>query len=390
MEIRHSSILAWLLDPRETHGLSDKFLRAFLCEALRDQPSFHGPTALDVAQADLRDAEVRREWQNIDVFILLPQLKWAFIVENKFHSSQHEGQLRTYAERVKSIFEPQEGLLKIRGVFLTLYNENPQDESYAPLNYHTVASVLSDLIADSLGTIQSEVNIFIRHYIEIIEEAAGMNDERKQMEALARQLYRSHKKVLDFILDHGVSTDFALAVDATFGDGLYEGDQFQLEGQNFYFHAHGNHNVSFLPSSWTDALGDQLHWKGCEKWWAGFPLICWIQLYAEPESASGRLLLYAEVGPISDHAFRSRLIAAIKEAAEANDERKISFQRNAADPGKKYSKFLKGNEVDVRDIQNIEEIEKAIKTLLRQFYPVFKIVADLLPEFTEYGYIPES
>ncbi|MDK1492465.1 PD-(D/E)XK nuclease family protein [Sinorhizobium sp. 7-81] len=105
MEIRHSSILAWLLDPRETHGLSDRFLRGFLCEAMRGQSALGSPTALEIAQADLRDAEVRREWQQIDIFVLLPRLNWAFVIENKFHSSQHEGQLAKYAERVKSIFE---------------------------------------------------------------------------------------------------------------------------------------------------------------------------------------------------------------------------------------------------------------------------------------------
>ncbi|MFN7093346.1 MAG: PD-(D/E)XK nuclease family protein [Allorhizobium sp.] len=127
MEIRHSAILAWLLDPRETHGLQDKFLRTFLCEAMRGQGHMGSPTALEISQADLRDADVRREWQSIDIFILLPRLNWAFIIENKFQSNQHEGQLAKYAERVKSIFEPYEGALKVRGIFLTLYEEPPQE-----------------------------------------------------------------------------------------------------------------------------------------------------------------------------------------------------------------------------------------------------------------------
>lgn len=37
MEIRHSAILAWLLDPAESHGLEDKFLKAFLGEAFADR-----------------------------------------------------------------------------------------------------------------------------------------------------------------------------------------------------------------------------------------------------------------------------------------------------------------------------------------------------------------
>ena len=52
MEIRHSAILAWLLDPKESHGLDDKFLKAFLGEALRGQNALGFPTAIDVARAE--------------------------------------------------------------------------------------------------------------------------------------------------------------------------------------------------------------------------------------------------------------------------------------------------------------------------------------------------
>ena len=33
-EIRHSNFLAWLLDPNETHGMNDYFLKEFLKEVL--------------------------------------------------------------------------------------------------------------------------------------------------------------------------------------------------------------------------------------------------------------------------------------------------------------------------------------------------------------------
>ncbi len=33
MEIRHSAILAWLLDPQESYGMGDQFLKAFLAKA---------------------------------------------------------------------------------------------------------------------------------------------------------------------------------------------------------------------------------------------------------------------------------------------------------------------------------------------------------------------
>ena len=88
MEVRHSNILGWLLDPLESHGLSDRFLRAFLAEALKGESGKGHPTALDIIQADLRDIEVRREWQHIDLFLLSRRNNWVFIIEN-CPSSEH-------------------------------------------------------------------------------------------------------------------------------------------------------------------------------------------------------------------------------------------------------------------------------------------------------------
>ncbi|UIY30980.1 PD-(D/E)XK nuclease family protein [Neorhizobium galegae] len=277
MEIRHSAILAWLLDPRETHGLQDKFLRAFLCESMRGQSHLGSPTALDISQADLRDADVRREWQNIDIFILLPRLNWVFIIENKIYSNQHEGQLAKYAESVRSIFEPYEGALKVRGVFLTLFDEAPQDDSYAPIQYATICEILPNLIEKSAETLRNDVSVFLHHYVDIIKDQAGMSDELNKMTGLARQLYRSHRKVLDFIMEHGATTDFVLAVESVFGENRAYLEEFEVENQKFAFSEHNNYQVSFLPASWIENIGAELSWEGCEHWWAGYPLICWLE-----------------------------------------------------------------------------------------------------------------
>lgn len=386
MEIRHSAILAWLLDPRETHGFSDKFLRAFLCEAMRGQSALGSPTALEISQADLRDAEVRREWQNIDIFILLPRLNWAFIVENKFHSSQHEGQLAKYAERVQSIFEPQEGALKVRGIFLTLHDEDPEDESYAPIQYGAICEILPTLIKTEAEVVRADVAVFVKHYIEIIREAIGVSDDLKEMEMLARDLYRSHRKVLDFVMEHGATTDFVMAVEAITGHDPDYGDEFTVDGQRFTFNFHNNVQLSFLPSAWIKNLGgDDTEWDGCENWWAGYPLVCWCQIFPDSEGASGRLRLFAEVGPISDHEFRRDLIEAISDAGLKN----VRFQRGAAEPGKKYSKFLKNADVQINDVQNIEEIERGIRALLKKFEPVHKGVSPILTRFAHHG-VPDD
>lgn len=385
MEIRHSAILAWLLDPRETHGLEDRFLRTFLCEAMRGQGQMGSPTALEISQADLRDADVRREWQNIDIFILLPRLNWVFIIENKFDSNQHEGQLAKYAERVRSIFEPYEGALKVRGIFLTLYEEPPQDESYVPIQYSAISEILPALLEQRGETIRRDVAMFIGHYVEIIREATGMSSERNEMEGLARQLYRSHRKVLEFIMEYGAATDFVLAVDAAFGENLKYGEPFELEKHTFMYSDHNHHLASFLPWSWVEDIDDDLSWEGCETWWAGYPLICWVQLSEDVDSGTGRLSIYAEVGPLSNHEFRKGLIERISEMARQDGTKLVGFQKGSTEPGKRYSKFLKNNSVQISDPQSIDELEKAIQTLFRRFNPVFDLLAPVLKEFEHFG-----
>ena len=88
-ERTHSNILSWLLNPQENHGLGDTFLKAFLSEALRDPRNTHRPSrpsAIEVSQADLKDAEIKREWKRIDFFIRSPKNGWVFVIENKFGS----------------------------------------------------------------------------------------------------------------------------------------------------------------------------------------------------------------------------------------------------------------------------------------------------------------
>lgn len=116
MEIRHSAILAWLLNPQETHGLGDKFLKAFVSEALRGHHAAMQPSALKVSQADMMDAEVRREWRHIDILIISPANKWIFVIENKFDSGQHTNQLNRYLDLVRSTFS-KDDFSHIRGIF---------------------------------------------------------------------------------------------------------------------------------------------------------------------------------------------------------------------------------------------------------------------------------
>lgn len=385
MEIRHSAILAWLLDSNETHGFGDRFLKAFLAEAMRGHVSHGNPTALEISQSDLRDAEIRREWLNIDILILSRGNSWAFIVENKFDSKQRKDQLSGYVSKVRKIYQTKKEL-KIQGVFLTLWDEEPEDQHYAPINYQIICSILERLIDQKSQFLSAEVDTFIRHYLDIIKEATGMNEETQKLEILARQLYLKHKRVLDFIIEHGASTDFATAARMLFGDNPERGAVVKIEKSEYVFGTLSSNRVSLLPKLWYKAFGNgQYGWSGCENWWIGFPLIIWLTLTNDSDGTGGQLRLHAEVGPISDYEFRKSLISKIQEISTSKDLRRVRFQNGAANLGKRYSKFLKDNSLKIDDTNDPDGISKAMTRLLEKFEQDFEAIAEILPQFLRYG-----
>lgn len=370
-EIRHSAILAWLLDPSETHGLGDEFLKSFLAQTLKGESKKGKPTALDISQSELRDTEVRLEWEHIDILIINTSHKWAFVVENKFHSKQHSDQLRRYREKIEKYFPG----TSIRGIFLTLKDEDPEDNQYLPIKYEAVCELLSHLLQRYTSQLAPEVKTFLKHYLETIEEAAGMSKQFDEMETLAKELYRNHKKVLDFVIEHGSSSEFAMAAKDLFGEDADQFNETTINEHRFVFSGLSNDTVSFLPSSWyTPLKGKNLIWAGCENWWAGFPVIAFIKLIKKSEDGTGLIRLYAEVGPIENNEERSSLIDHIAKIAEDMSCKNISFQRGASEKGRRYSRFLRNNSIKVEDTQDAESIAKAIKELLKKFQPEFDIV----------------
>ncbi|WP_336946915.1 PD-(D/E)XK nuclease family protein [Asaia sp. HN010] len=384
-EIRHSAILGWLLSPQETHGLGDKFLKSFLAEALRGHHESMRPSALDVSQADMMDAEIRREWRNIDIFISTQRNGWLFIVENKFDSLQHDNQLERYKNTVRSIFDKEE-YPYLRGIFLTLWDEDPEDEDYAPIQYGAICRILEQKAFSKRNFLPPEVETFLRHYLEIIKEASGMSEERKTLERLARQLYRDHKRVLDFIVENGKTTDFSIACEAVFGEDLECLAKMTVSDDEFIFNSSDSNTFSFLPADWFHALsGEDYYWHGCENWWMGFPVITWLQLTTNSDGTSGQVRIFAEVGPISNYEFRKELIEKIVEASKEHKLTRIGFQRGATDEGKKYSKMLKKNSFPIDDIHDNDKISAAIKKALRSFKEEFAVIGAILPQFVQHG-----
>jgi len=140
-EIRHSAMIAWLLDPCAKHRFGSRFLRAFL----RD-------TFPDVPLEPLEDAQIRCEVARgecrADIVIVLPSCGVTIIVENKVDAVEGERQCDILFE----CFGKDEGA---RFLFLTPSGTAPTTatgeakDAFKSLGYAAVRTMLETVLRET-------------------------------------------------------------------------------------------------------------------------------------------------------------------------------------------------------------------------------------------------
>ena len=195
-ELRHSSFLAYLLDPQESHGINDIFLKKFLQNVFNDDKSL-GRDAFDVEFVGAEQSEILREWRNIDILIVMPDD--VIIIENKVDSKDHSNQLARY----KAIAEEHFPRRKKHFVYLTPFGSTPTGKNapqeYITYSYDAIANDLQKITRLYGERISSKILYLIEDYIKTIRVEITMNDELNDM---ALKVYRAHKDTLDFIFEN--------------------------------------------------------------------------------------------------------------------------------------------------------------------------------------------
>ncbi|RAL95200.1 hypothetical protein [Agrobacterium sp. MS2] len=213
-----------------------------------------------------------------------------------------------------------------------------------------------------------------------------MSKRRSETENLARQLYRDQRNVLDLIREPRAGLGFEPAVHRLFGDNPEQGKIVRIGNREFKYSSRAKNLVSFLPARWHEELDKTKDaWLGCENWWAGYPLIVWVEIRTSDDGTTGHLTLNAEVGPVSNHKVRKGIIEAIKVAASGNGLERIQFPAGASDKGRLYSRFLWKNKIAVNDIRSTDEMERRFAELVVGFEPEFDMIASVIPQFLSFN-----
>ncbi|MFE1747425.1 PD-(D/E)XK nuclease family protein [Coleofasciculus sp. H7-2] len=278
-EIRHSNFLAFLLNPSGTHRLGDTFLKRFLKRILLnvEKPQV-SPVEIDVA--NLLDAEVRREWKNIDVLVYSPSSRVVCVIENKVGSQEHSDQLRRYREIILKEFKGYRHIF----IYLTPEGQTPvsEDDSKVWLvhSYDKIAELIDDTCRRYQSTIGSEIYTLMSHYSSLIRRHIAKDSEIAE---LCRKIYKQHKQALDLIYEH--RPNLASEV-ADFAKKLIQ--DAESHGLRLDSYSNSKNLVRFCVAEWDDFPFQ----RTCNNW-AGSKRILRFEFKVEPSE----VILVLTIGP---------------------------------------------------------------------------------------------
>lgn len=353
-EIRHSNMLGWLLDPAESHGLRDVFLRRILSNILLEcGADIAGLSAAQVELMDFNDIEVRREWMHIDVLVIDRGNELALLIENKIGASESPGQLARYREAVAREFPT----FTLVPVFLTLEGESCEDQEagkYIAYSHARLLGVLDRIIEQRRKQMPEAVATFLDHYTNTLRRLTMQDNALVE---LCKKIYRKHAEAIKLIVEYGEINVFSQLADEII---CRDADCEILQT--------GRSGLHFIPISWAQVVPENSTvWKGYFK--KPVSVVCWLGFVSDE-----KIQLNFAVSRMDDPALRK---ACVKALSENGFKLKKAFREDA-----RYSTFYSDNR-PLRDSGDEEEVRNAIASVVakakEQFPKVEAVLKDVFP-----------
>ena len=194
-ELKHSALIANLLDPKGSHGCGDAFLRAFFEIALKERAYLFEDCTLPHSDTEYYTGPIAGDTGG-RIDILVKSSRYGLIIENKIYAGDQDKQLTRYDNYGRETFGADGYLL----VYLTLYGCDASKESTATKSAEEVGylrlSYAEDILrwleqcvrlADNKPLVRESLNQYIRTIKQLTYQ--DMNQENIQ-------------KIIDLAVDH--------------------------------------------------------------------------------------------------------------------------------------------------------------------------------------------
>lgn len=174
-ENRHSLFLSWLLSPKASHNLKERFVEEFLKTCLKDKFDLDCNSIISVKTEVRTDGLKEREEGNnrrrIDILIIGDN--FTCTIENKYGSFEHNNQCEIYENFINRKYAG------YNNKFIFLDINKPKDfdtnkaryGSFIFISYFEIKEILKGILKDYKMPSSESLQIsFIKQYVEVLEE----------------------------------------------------------------------------------------------------------------------------------------------------------------------------------------------------------------------------
>ena len=196
----HSKVLAWLLNPKETHEAGDYFLKRFLSET--------GVATTQEVESDAwLSTTVRREWPNVvdgergflDILVLNQGEKFVCAIENKIFSTEHSEQLSRYRKALATRYPR----FRRHHLFLSPLESRPRrsedQASWISVGYGKVLDAIEATLREGVDPKNHAVVAFLCQYTTTLRRNIV---PCMTVQSLATRIYLHHREAIDLIIKH--------------------------------------------------------------------------------------------------------------------------------------------------------------------------------------------
>ena len=159
LEIKHSDVLAYLFNNKESHNLKDTFLKEFIYE-IEAASNIDLNLTLDDSYTIKREYAIPKGF--VDLLLISYKHKTIIVIENKIQSKERDNQLKKYKEH----FKDKGAGYKLVFIYLTMNDEKASDDEYISVNYTTVIKSLERVLR--YKNYSEKIEYFLEDYLEVL------------------------------------------------------------------------------------------------------------------------------------------------------------------------------------------------------------------------------
>ena len=153
-----------------------------------------GVSILDLAETDLDEVQIKREWNYIDLLIVHGDFVVA--IENKVESDEHSDQLARYEQTVEAHFTDRKKVY----IYLTPDGREARESKfYINIGYVVIAELLTTLLEHPPVGLAQAVRLYVTDYVNNLYQQI-MTDSN--LTELAKRIYRNHRELFEFVEQH--------------------------------------------------------------------------------------------------------------------------------------------------------------------------------------------